>query len=304
MIPEAVEFREVTKVYAQGTRAVDNVTFSIHRGEIFSLLGPNGAGKTTLIQILSGIVEKTAGKVFVEGVDLDRDPYDIRRRLGYVPQEIAFDPFFTPREILRLTRGYFGLPPDQAYCEELLRTFALAEKGDEKARQLSGGMRRRLLIARALVHRPTVLLLDEPTAGVDVELRRSLWETVRRLKESGTTILLTTHYLEEAEELSDRTCILSEGHILALDETDLLVEKMGRDRVIELFLEDLPHSIPEILVPYRPRVANGRLYLSYAPGEAGRVLKIIAGSDLRVRDLRVHTDDLEDIFLRLTREAA
>lgn len=302
----AVEFQNVEKVYEGGVRALDGVTFSIPRGEVFALLGPNGAGKSTLIHILAGIARKTAGRVTVLGFDLDREGLEVKRRLGFVPQEIAFDPFFTPRELLALTSGYFGLKPDRAWIDALLATFALSDKADVKARKLSGGMRRRLLIAKALVHKPAILLLDEPTAGVDVELRQALWDTVRKLTEGGTTILLTTHYIEEAEEMAKTTCILSRGRLVAYDATEALVEKMGRDRQIELRLAAPLAAPPEALARYRPALerAGTRLRLSYAPGEAGRLLEVVAGLGLSIDDVRVYTDDLEDVFLRLTREAA
>ena len=208
-------------------RALDGVSLQIEAGEIFALLGPNGAGKTTLIGAACGLVRKTSGTIKIFGLDLDQDPISPRYRIGLVPQEINFDPFFTVRESLRIQQGYFGQNPDDARIDELLAALSLTSKAEAQTRQLSGGMKRRLLIAKALVHRPTLVFLDEPTAGVDVELRRDLWTYVRKLKAEGTTVVLTTHYLEEAEELADRVGIIDQGQLLLLEEKHALMKRLG-----------------------------------------------------------------------------
>lgn len=298
----AISFEAVRKIYEPDVEALSEVTFDIREGEIFALLGPNGAGKSTLIHILVGLAEKTSGRISVFGKDQEEDPIGVKRSLGFVPQELGFDPFFTPLELLQLTRGYYGLAPDPEYINQLLDIFSLTPEKNKKTRQLSGGMRRRLLVARALVHRPPVLLLDEPTAGVDVELRQSLWDTVLRLREEGTTILLTTHYLEEAEDYSDRTCIISHGKVLALDDTRSMIDKLGRDRVLEVRMAREIDRVPEALAAYNARISGASLFLTYQPGEAGELIKRLAHLELGIEDLRVETDDLEDVFLQLTRK--
>lgn len=298
----ALEFENVAKTYEGNVEALSSISFNVRPGEIFALLGPNGAGKSTLIHILTGIVQKTSGRVCVMGSDIDTDTINAKRKIGLVPQELSFDPFFTSRELLSLTRGYFGLAPDKEYEEELLDIFALTPHANKKARHLSGGMRRRLLIARALVHKPEVLILDEPTAGVDVDLRQNLWKAVRNFKAQGTTILLTTHYIEEAEDLSDRTCILSHGRVLALDDTQKLIDQMGRDRTLEITLNQKLESIPDELKPWKPRLKGNSICLSYAAGKVGDLLAQVSGRGWSIDDIKIHKDDLEDVFLKLTRE--
>ena len=216
-------------------RALDGVSLRIEAGEIFALLGPNGAGKTTLIGAACGIVRKTSGKISLFGVDLDQDPITPRYRVGLVPQEINFDPFFTVRESLRIQQGYFGQAADDARVDELLAALSLTSKAEAQTRALSGGMKRRLLIAKALVHRPKLVFLDEPTAGVDVELRRDLWNYVRKLKASGTTVVLTTHYLEEAQELADRVGVIDKGKLLLLEEKTSLMQRLGHRQLVVRF---------------------------------------------------------------------
>src|SRR5664279_2566643 len=222
----AIAFQSVTKVYPSprgAVRALDDVSFDIEEGEFFGLLGPNGAGKTTLISILAGLARATAGRVAVLGHDVDADYAEARRRLGVVPQELVFDPFFSVREALRIQSGYFGVHDNDAWIDELLHHLGLADKADANMRQLSGGMKRRVLVAQALVHRPPVIVLDEPTAGVDVELRQTLWQFIARLNKEGHTVLLTTHYLEEAEALCGRIAMLKQGKVVALDSTSALL---------------------------------------------------------------------------------
>src|SRR3954467_13885298 len=213
----AIRIEALSKIYAGGKRALDEVSFDVPRGQIFGLLGPNGAGKSTLINILAGLVVKTGGKVDIWGFDIDQHPRNAKRAIGVVPQEIIFDPFFTPRETLEIQAGLYGVPASDRKSDELLAAMHLTEKANAYARTLSGGMRRRLLVAKALVHSPPVLVLDEPTAGVDVELRRQLWSHVRALNAAGTTILLTTHYLEEAEELCDHIAIIDRGKVVVAE---------------------------------------------------------------------------------------
>ncbi|HKH27404.1 MAG TPA: ABC transporter ATP-binding protein, partial [Sphingomicrobium sp.] len=207
----AIRIDSLSKTYAGGKRALDDVSFDVPRGQIFGLLGPNGAGKSTLINILAGLVVKTSGKAIVWGFDIEEHPRNAKRSIGIVPQEILFDPFFTPREALEIQAGLYGIPREQRRTMELLAAMHLTDKADAYARTLSGGMKRRLLVAKAMVHAPPILVLDEPTAGVDIELRRQLWAYVRELNKGGVTVVLTTHYLEEAEELCDRIAIINQG---------------------------------------------------------------------------------------------
>ena len=226
----AISFAHVAKTYASArgdVRALDDVSFDIEQGEFFGLLGPNGAGKTTLISILAGLARATAGSVAVLGHDVYSDYAAARRLIGVVPQELVFDPFFTVREALRIQGGYFGVHANDAWIDELLANLGLADKGDANMRQLSGGMKRRVLVAQALVHRPPVIVLDEPTAGVDVELRQTLWQFVARLNKEGHTVLLTTHYLEEAEALCERIAMLKAGRVVALDTTKNLLARVA-----------------------------------------------------------------------------
>lgn len=215
--------------------ALKGINLDIEKGEVFGLLGPNGAGKSTMINIWAGLVKKTSGSVMVNGFDLDKDEKQVKKSLGIVPQELAFDPFFSPRQVLELQAGLFGVPKNQRITEELLERVGLTEQAESYARSLSGGMKRRLMIAKAMVHQPDILVLDEPTAGVDVALRQMLWRNIRRLNDMGTTIILTTHYLEEAEELADRIAIIDKGEVKALDTKDNLLK--GGKRLEKLFLE-------------------------------------------------------------------
>jgi ABC-2 type transport system ATP-binding protein len=214
--PEAaIRIESLSKVYSGGKLALDAVSFEVPRGQIFGLLGPNGAGKSTLINILAGLVTKTSGKAVIWGFDIDEHPRNSKRSIGVVPQEIIFDPFFTPRETLEIQAGLYGIAPSQRRSDELLAAMHLSDKANAYARTLSGGMKRRLLVAKAMVHSPPILVLDEPTAGVDVELRRDMWELVRKLRFDGTTIILTTHYIEEAEEMADRVGVIRRGELVA-----------------------------------------------------------------------------------------
>ncbi len=240
MTPPALRCDQVVKRYGDFC-AVDRVSLEVDGGEIVALLGPNGAGKTTLIGCITGLVNATGGTITVFGQDVRRDFRTARRLVGLVPQEINFDPFFTPLESLMIQMGLMGQRPDRAWCEELLDRFALSDRRDAYTRHLSGGMKRRLLVAKALVHRPKLLFLDEPTAGVDVELRKSLWDEVRRLRSEGTTVLLTTHYLEEAEELADRIAVMRRGRLLVVEPREAMLAR-GQGRSLEEIFVELVHS--------------------------------------------------------------
>ncbi|MBQ0944357.1 ABC transporter ATP-binding protein [Ideonella sp. 4Y16] len=294
----AVSFQEVTKTYngARGqVRALDGVSFDIEPGEFFGLLGPNGAGKTTLISILAGLARATAGRVTVMGHDVVADYAAARRALGIVPQELVFDPFFNVREALRIQSGYFGVRNNDDWIDELLAGLGLADKASANMRQLSGGMKRRVLVAQALVHKPPVIVLDEPTAGVDVELRQTLWQFIARFNKQGHTVLLTTHYLEEAEALCGRIAMLKQGRIVALDRTaNLLADAKGS--VLRFKTDD---TLPPDLAS-RARV-TGRIAQVAAKDAAGveAVLARLREAGVRIEDLEIGRADLEDVFLAI-----
>lgn len=293
----AVAFAGVVKRFGAFT-ALDGVDLEIAQGEFFGLLGPNGAGKTTLISCLAGLARPSAGSIRVLGHEVQEDYREARRRLGVVPQELVFDPFFTVRETLRIQSGYFGIRRNDDWIDEILANLDLADKADTNMRRLSGGMKRRVLVAQALVHRPPVIVLDEPTAGVDVELRQGLWRFIRRLNEAGHTIVLTTHYLEEAEALCQRIALLKRGRILALDSTaNLLARFSGHSLTLKLSGEqELPPSL-EPLVQRR----NGRevvLQLNRLE-QVETVLASLRQAGLGLEDLRLNAPDLEDAFMAL-----
>ncbi|HEX7638389.1 MAG TPA: ABC transporter ATP-binding protein [Burkholderiaceae bacterium] len=297
----AISFQGVEKTYAGGVRALDGVSFDVEPGEFFGLLGPNGAGKTSLISILAGLARATRGRVSVMGHDVVDDYAQARRSLGIVPQELVFDPFFSVRETLRIQSGYFGVRGNEAWIDELLAGLGLADKADANMRQLSGGMKRRVLVAQALVHRPPVIVLDEPTAGVDVELRQTLWQFVARLNREGHTVLLTTHYLEEAEALCQRIAMLKKGRVVALERTSTLLA--GTAHTMLRFKTD--HALPASLSE-RARV-TGRIAQVSARDAADveDVLATLRGAGVPVEDLEIGRPDLEDVFLDImTAEAA
>jgi ABC-2 type transport system ATP-binding protein len=283
--------------------ALKDINLAIPRGEIFGLLGPNGAGKSTLINILAGLVVKTSGQVTLWGFDIDRNPRQARASIGVVPQELHFDPFFTPAESLELQAGLYGVPKAERRTMELLGALGLADKAHAYARTLSGGMRRRLLVAKAMVHNPPILVLDEPTAGVDVELRRQLWDYVRELNARGTTILLTTHYLTEAEELCDRIGIINHGALIACAATSELLAKIDRKALI-ITPEPLHAELPALAGLDVEKRSDGRLAIHYRRHEftAGEILGRLQAAGLGVRDLSSEEADLEDVFLLLTRD--
>ncbi len=299
----AVSFQQVAKTYAgaRGSfRALDQVTFDVPQGEFFGLLGPNGAGKTTLISILAGLTRPSGGRVTVMGFDVQRDAAAARKVLGVVPQELVFDPFFTVREALRIQSGYFGVRHNEAWITELLDHLGLADKADTNMRQLSGGMKRRVLVAQALVHRPPVIVLDEPTAGVDVELRQTLWAFIARLNREGHTVLLTTHYLEEAEALCQRIGVLKQGKLVALDRTSNLLAATSSTML--RFKTD--QTLPEALAP-QSRV-TGRIVQLKARDAADveRLLAALRLANVRIEDLEIGRADLEDVFLEIMQAAS
>ena len=293
----AISFQSVCKTYpiARGGtfQALDHVTFDIQQGEFFGLLGPNGAGKTTLISILAGLVRATSGRVTVLGHDVRDDYAKARRQLGVVPQELVFDPFFTVREALRIQSGYFGVTDNGAWIDELLEGLGLADKATSNMRQLSGGMKRRVLVAQALVHKPPVIVLDEPTAGVDVELRQTLWQFIARLNREGHTVLLTTHYLEEAEALCGRIAMLKTGRVVALERTSELL-RAASSNVLRFKLDgELPRQFLG-----KARVTGRIVQLpAHDAHEIERDLAIIREAGLSVEDVEIRKADLEDVFL-------
>jgi len=307
----ALQVQNLHKVYSNGKSALNGVSLDVPKGAFYALLGPNGAGKSTLINILADIVRPTSGSAFLLGRDVFHDKGWCKRQMGVVPQEIALDPFFTPREVLRITSGMFGCKPDDVWIDELLARLELSEHADRNARRLSGGMRRRLLVAQALVHKPQLVILDEPTAGVDVELRRRLWDFMRELNAAGTTILLTTHYLEEAEELCDYVTIINEGQVVA----DRPMRELMHDvagRYLWLRYGDgftMTDEDAGVLADFQPRTTERGICLTLRHGKPDEtnfhaayeaaVLRFGAPVDAGVRQ-----EDLEDVFIRLTQDEA
>jgi len=298
----AISIQSVSKVYRTSgksgsapLKALDNVSFDIEEGEFFGLLGPNGAGKTTLISILAGLARASSGSVKVHGYDVQQDFAQARRYLGIVPQELVFDPFFTVREALVFQSGYFGLRQNDAWIDELLEGLGLSDKAGANMRQLSGGMKRRVLVAQALVHKPPVIVLDEPTAGVDVELRQTLWEFVSQLNQRGHTVLLTTHYLEEAEALCSRIAMLKKGRVVALEKTSTLLNNASAN--VLYFKTDA--ALPEALA--RLARVTGRMVELPASGpeDIERHLAALREAGIRAEDVEIRKADLEDVFIEL-----
>ena len=296
----AISFQQVSKTYPspRGSQkppltALDSVSFDIAQGEFFGLLGPNGAGKTTLISILAGLNRATGGKVLVHGHDVAKDFAQARRQLGVVPQELVFDPFFNVREALRIQSGYFGVKNNDAWIDELLDSLGLADKATSNMRQLSGGMKRRVLVAQALVHKPPVIVLDEPTAGVDVELRQTLWQFIAKLNKQGHTVLLTTHYLEEAEALCSRIAMLKKGRIVALDRTSELLKNASSNVLRFKVDSELPPALAQ-----QARI-TGRIvqFPAHNAAEIERYLAAVREAGLTAEDVEIRKADLEDVFL-------
>jgi ABC-2 type transport system ATP-binding protein len=303
MSEAAISIRALEKTYAGGKRALDGVSIDVPRGQIFGLLGPNGAGKSTLINILAGLVNKSGGSATIWGFDIDRHPRNAKASIGVVPQEIIFDPFFTPAETLEIQAGLYGVPKGRRRTMELLRAVHLEDKAGAYARTLSGGMKRRLLVAKAMVHSPPILVLDEPTAGVDVELRQQLWSFVRQLNRDGVTIVLTTHYLEEAETLCDRIAIINHGRVIANETTKSLVG-MALEKAVEVTVDRDVAVIPDASCFDKIELKGERtLAITYRKDRvnAGEVLAALQSDGFGIVDVSTREADLEDVFLNLTR---
>jgi ABC-2 type transport system ATP-binding protein len=300
----AIRIESLSKTYAAGKLALNDVSFDVPRGQIFGLLGPNGAGKSTLINILAGLVVKSTGKVTIWGFDIDEHPRNSKRSIGVVPQEIIFDPFFTPRETLEIQAGLYGIARGERQSDELLAAMHLTDKANAYSRTLSGGMKRRLLVAKAMVHSPPILVLDEPTAGVDVELRRQLWNYVRQLHAQGVTIVLTTHYLEEAEELCDRIAIINHGRVIANEPTRELVSKAQEKAVVVTFDRDIAQVPNDPCFENIELIDERTLSITYRKDKvnAGQVLASLTAEGLGIVDVSTRDPDLEDVFLSLTAE--
>jgi ABC-2 type transport system ATP-binding protein len=299
-----LSIRGLRKTYGTGVDALKSVDLDINRGEIFALLGPNGAGKTTLINIVCGIVTPTAGEVLVDGRNWQSDYRYARERIGLVPQELTTEAFEPVWRTVTFSRGLYGKAPSPAYIDDLLKRLSLADKRKTIMMQLSGGMKRRVMIAKALSHEPAILFLDEPTAGVDVELRRDMWDLVRKLRADGTTIILTTHYIEEAEEMADRVGVISRGELIAVDEKRSLMTKMGR-KTLDIVLADQLTSVPETLSDWNLRLENDGYVLCYEfDSNAERtgiasLMKALSDQGIAYKDLSTHQSSLEDIFVEL-----
>ena len=305
----ALTVENLTKIYSKNKKklisekALDSISFEVKQGEIFGLLGPNGAGKTTFLSILGGTVIKTQGKVIVWGFDLDKNPRQVRASIGIVPQEVNLDAFFSPRKLLDLQAGLYGVKNNQKITETILKLVSLDKQGDSYSRNLSGGMKRRLLIAKAMVHQPPILVLDEPTAGVDVELRKNLWDNVKKLNKEGVTIILTTHYLFEAQEMCERIAILNKGNLVALDTTERLLDRIKTKKIIfkmekfdlnvKLSMQGIKFLIASndtIIVNYEKNSVNFENLISY-----------LRKNNLKIRDISIDEGDLEDVFIQLTK---
>jgi ABC-2 type transport system ATP-binding protein len=303
-MPAMIEIAQLCKTYASGLQALKPLNLRIERGEIFALLGPNGAGKTTLINMICGIVTPTSGRVRVDGFDTRDDYRQARARIGLVPQELATDMFETPWATVSFSRGLFGRAPDPALVERTLRDLSLWEKSRERIQTLSGGMKRRVMIAKALAHEPAVLFLDEPTAGVDVELRRDMWALVRRLRDSGTTIILTTHYIDEAEEMADRIGVINKGELILVEEKQRLMRKLGRRQLtvhLAIPLAELPAALAEWSLERNAAGTELRYVFDAHDQHAGmaRLLRRLDELGLEYTDINTSQSSLEEIFVSL-----
>jgi len=302
-----ITVKNLNKVYSKNgskqTNALNNLNLEVKEGEIFGLLGPNGAGKSTFINILGGSVIKTGGEVNVWGFNLDQNPRQVRASIGIVPQEVNFDPFFSPRKLLELQAGLYGIKEKDRITDTILKLVSLEEQADSYARALSGGMKRRLLVAKAMVHQPPIIILDEPTAGVDVELRNTLWENVKSLNKQGVTTILTTHYLEEAEKMCDRIGIINDGKLVALDTTKNLLDRIQTK--IVYFTTDKKTNINDNTFESLKVISNDeqRLVLSYEKSKLtiDTIISEIKKQNIKIYDISTDDGDLEDVFLRLTK---
>ena len=307
MSENQIVINNLSKVYDNGFNALKNINLNIKKGEIFAMLGPNGAGKTTLISIICGIVKPSSGKVTVEDFDIIKDYRETRSRIGLVPQELTLEQFETVFNNVSYSRGLYGKKPDPKHIEKVLKQLSLWDKKDLILRKLSGGMKRRVLIAKALSHEPKILFLDEPTAGVDVELRQEMWKVVKSLREIGVTIILTTHYIEEAEAIADRVGVINQGEIIIVEQKKELIKKMGR-KVLSVELQEEIQDIPDSLKKYNLIIGNNKMSLVYTYNleekQTGitNLLQDIKDSGLKLRDLKTEQSNLEKIFVTLVRE--
>ena len=307
MSQEYISINNLSKTYKNGFHALKNVSLNIKKGEILAMLGPNGAGKTTLISIICGIVTPSSGKVDVDGFDIIKDYRETRSKIGLVPQELTLENFETVFNNVSYTRGLYGKAPDPKYIEKILKELSLWDKKDNRLRQLSGGMKRRVLIAKALSHEPSILFLDEPTAGVDVELRKDMWKVVERLRESGVTIILTTHYIEEAEAIADRVAVINHGEIILVDKTNELLKKMGQKK-LTIDLHEKTETIPEGLKNYDLELSKDKLSVTYIYDINERtgitnLLQDLRDNGLKMKDLKTEQSTLEKIFVNLVRKS-
>ncbi len=297
----------LSKVYKNGFKALKTVSLNIKKGEIFAMLGPNGAGKTTLISIICGIVKPSSGMVTVDGFDIIDDYRETRSRIGLVPQELTLEQFETVFNNVSYSRGLYGKKPDPKHIEKILKQLSLWDKKDQKLRQLSGGMKRRVLIAKALSHEPTILFLDEPTAGVDVELRQDMWKIVEELRATGVTIILTTHYIEEAEAIADRVGVINQGEIIVVEETKELLKKMGHKK-LTVELQSEISKIPDSLEKYKLILGNNKMSIDYTYSVQGKqtgitnLLQDLKDAGLKLKDLKTEQSTLERIFVSLVKE--
>ena len=307
MSENQIVINDLSKVYDNGFKALKNINLNIKKGEIFAMLGPNGAGKTTLISIICGIVKPSSGKVTVEDFDIIEDYRETRSRIGLVPQELTLEQFETVFNNVSYSRGLYGKKPDPKHIEKVLKQLSLWDKKDLILRKLSGGMKRRVLIAKALSHEPKILFLDEPTAGVDVELRQEMWKVVKSLREIGVTIILTTHYIEEAEAIADRVGVINQGEIIIVEQKKELIKKMGR-KVLSVELQEEIQNVPSSLKKYNLIIGNNKMSLVYTYNlkekQTGitNLLQDIKDSGLKLRDLKTEQSNLEKIFVTLVRE--
>ena len=302
-----IVINNLSKVYDNGFKALKDINLEINKGEIFAMLGPNGAGKTSLISIICGIVKSTSGKITVENFDIIKDYRETRSRIGLVPQELTLEQFETVFNNVSYSRGLYGKKPDPEYIKKILKQLSLWDKKDLILRQLSGGMKRRVLIAKALSHEPQILFLDEPTAGVDVELRQEMWKVVKSLRETGVTIILTTHYIEEAEAIADRVGVINQGEIIIVEKKEELLKRMGQKKLIVELQQEII-EIPESLKKYNLEIGNSKMSLDYKYNlkekQTGitNLLQDIKDSGLKLRDLKTEQSNLEKIFVTLVRE--
>ncbi len=303
----AISVRDLNKIYGVGTEnqkiALNNISLQVKKGSIFGLLGPNGAGKSTFINILADLVRKTSGHIDIFGMSHDEKLKDVKKLMGIVPQELNIDPFFTPHELLEIQAGLFGVPKNNRRTDEILELLALEEKSHAYARTLSGGMRRRLLIAKAMVHNPEILILDEPTAGVDVELRANLWSNIYKLNNEGKTIIITTHYLHEAEELCNEIAIIDDGNLITKDTTSNIKSLIDRKQII-ISLDDKNFNLEPIMgLNVECEINNNTLIINYKPSEVrfNKILDALRLSNIQIKDLNINETKLEDVFLKLTK---